>query len=122
MRRFDKGSFERGLDSRRRGRGRSVSLRARPRLEWGAGSGEHLSGGREYQASRFVLLALVVFLAGMVLYALVKFFHMVRVRGLDLREIFFVPVGLVIILLVLVGVTRRLLRAIKQVKIPGSSR
>ncbi|MCX5799848.1 MAG: hypothetical protein NTX17_00410 [Candidatus Eisenbacteria bacterium] len=122
MRHFDRGSFESGLGLRRRGHGRSVSLRARPRAESGTGSGERLSGSREYLASRLVLLALVVFLAGMVLYALAKFFHMVRVRGLDLREIFFVPVGLVIILLVLGGVTRRLLRAIKQAKIPGSSR
>lgn len=65
------------------------------------------------RVSKAVSLTVTLFLMGMLIYALVKFFEMVGLRGLDLWPLVFVPAAIVIVLLVLLRVTRSLIREIR---------
>jgi hypothetical protein len=50
---------------------------------------------------------------GMLVYALFKFFEMVRLRGLELWPLAFVPAAMVAVLLVLLRVARGLVKEIR---------
>jgi len=79
------------------------------------------SRGRTGQTvGRCVSLVLAVVLVGALLYALLKFFHMVRALRMDPRQLWFVPVLIVaVILLVVFRVVRPLLRQILTKSYPS---
>jgi len=110
---FDRRGFEKGLRSRRQEKSPRASLLGRVRREREPESARH-ANRREFMASKSVLLAVLALLIGMLLYGLIRFFQMVYARGLDIRRIFFVPAGMIIVLFVLLRVARRLVREIKQ--------
>lgn len=68
---------------------------------------------RADRASKMISLAIILFLMGMLGYALFKFVEMIRLRGLDLWPLAFVPAAIVIVLFVLLRVVRSLVREIR---------
>lgn len=100
------------LVDRRRSFARNASARRfRPGgLAWPAASD---SGGAGQTVSRCVSLGLAGALVGALVYALFKFFDMVRARHMDPRDLWFVPAIIVaVILVVFFRVVRPLLREI----------
>ncbi|KPJ59842.1 MAG: hypothetical protein AMJ46_09420 [Latescibacteria bacterium DG_63] len=69
---------------------------------------------RAVRVSKTVSLTVTLLLMGMLVYALVKFLEMVRLRGLDVWPLIFVPAAIIIVLLVLLRVARSLLREIRE--------
>jgi hypothetical protein len=85
------------------------------RRQFGAGEwpGPSESGRRAQTASKSVSLGLAVALVAALGYALVEFFRMLRVSRIDLSDLWFVPVAMIaVMLVVLLRVVRPLLRGI----------
>ena len=68
---------------------------------------------RAVRISKTTSLAVTIVLMGMLVYALFKFAEMIRMRGLDLWPLAFVPAAIIIVLLVLLRVARSLVREIR---------
>jgi hypothetical protein len=65
------------------------------------------------RVSKSISLTVILFLMGMLVYAIVKFFEMIRLRGLDLWPLAFVPIAIGIILLLLLRVASSLIREMR---------
>ncbi len=65
------------------------------------------------RVSKSISLSVTLLLMGMLVYAFVKFFEMIRLRGLDLWPLVFVPIAIVVVFLVLLRVARSLIREIR---------